>query len=44
MSYDIRFGVKVDGMNGYIAVIDKPDGCARIPHWATCPFAEDFRR
>lgn len=25
MSYDIRFGVKVDGMDGYIAVIDKPE-------------------
>ena len=25
MSYDIRFGVKVEGMNGYIAVIDEPD-------------------
>lgn len=25
MSYDIRFGVKVEGMNGYIAVIDAPD-------------------
>ena len=24
MSYDIRFGVKVEGMDGYIAVIDKP--------------------
>lgn len=21
-----------------------PDGLARIPHWATCPYAEDFRR
>jgi len=21
-----------------------PDGLARIPHWATCPFADDFRR
>lgn len=25
MSYDIRFGVKVDGMNGYIATIDEPE-------------------
>ena len=25
MSYDIRFGVKVDGMDGYIAVIDRPE-------------------
>lgn len=25
MSYDIRFGVKVEGMDGYIAVIDEPD-------------------
>lgn len=25
MSYDIRFGVKVEGMNGYIAVIDMPE-------------------
>ena len=25
MSYDIRFGVKVEGMNGYIAVIDEPE-------------------
>lgn len=25
MSYDIRFGVKVDGMNGYVAVIDEPE-------------------
>lgn len=25
MSYDIRFGVKVDGMDGYIAVIDMPE-------------------
>ena len=25
MSYDIRFGVKVEEMNGYIAVIDEPD-------------------
>lgn len=24
MSYDIRFGVKVDGMNDYIAIIDAP--------------------
>ena len=22
----------------------KPDGLARIPHWATCPFADSFRR
>lgn len=21
-----------------------PDGLARIPHWATCPFADEFRR
>lgn len=21
-----------------------PDGLARIPHWATCPYAEDFRK
>lgn len=20
-----------------------PDGIARIPHWATCPYADDFR-
>lgn len=25
MSYDIRFGVRVDGMDGYIAVIDEPE-------------------
>lgn len=25
MSYDIRFGVKVEGMDGYIATIDKPE-------------------
>ena len=25
MSYDIRFGVKVEGMNGYIAIIDRPE-------------------
>jgi hypothetical protein len=25
MSYDVRFGVKVEGMNGYIAVLDAPD-------------------
>ena len=25
MSYDIRFGVKVEGMNGYVAVIDEPE-------------------
>ena len=25
MSYDIRFGVKVEGMNGYIATIDEPE-------------------
>lgn len=24
MSYDVRFGVKVEGMNGYIAVTDEP--------------------
>lgn len=24
MSYDVRFGVKVDGMNGHIVVIDEP--------------------
>lgn len=22
----------------------QPDGLARIPHWATCPYAEDFRK
>ena len=22
----------------------KPDGLARIPHWATCPFADKYRR
>ena len=22
----------------------RPTGCARIPHWATCPYADDFRR
>ena len=22
----------------------EPDGLARIPHWATCPFADEFRR
>ena len=22
----------------------RPDGVARIPHWATCPYADDFRR
>lgn len=21
-----------------------PDGMARIPHWATCPYAKDFKR
>jgi hypothetical protein len=21
-----------------------PTGMARIPHWATCPFADEFRR
>ena len=21
-----------------------PTGAARIPHWATCPFAKDFKR
>ena len=21
-----------------------PDGRARTPHWATCPYADDFRR
>ena len=21
-----------------------PDGLARIPHWATCPYADDFRK
>lgn len=25
MSYDIRFGVKVEGMDGYIAVIGEPE-------------------
>lgn len=25
MSYDIRFGVKVEGMGGYIAIIDEPE-------------------
>lgn len=25
MSYDIRFGVKVEGMNGYVAEIDEPE-------------------
>ena len=25
MSYDIRFGVKVEGMDGYVAVIDEPE-------------------
>ena len=25
MSYDVRIGVKVEGMNGYIAVIDQPE-------------------
>lgn len=25
MSYDVRFGVKVEGMDGYIAVIDRPE-------------------
>lgn len=25
MSYDIRFGVKVEGMNGYVATIDEPE-------------------
>ena len=24
MSYDIRFGVKVEGMDGYIATVDEP--------------------
>ena len=22
----------------------EPDGLARIPHWATCPYADDFRK
>ena len=22
----------------------KPDGLARKPHWATCPYANEFRR
>lgn len=22
----------------------RPDGLARIPHWASCPYAEEFRR
>lgn len=22
----------------------EPTGLARIPHWATCPFADEFRR
>lgn len=22
----------------------KPDGLGRIPHWATCPYADDFRK
>jgi len=21
-----------------------PDGLARIPHWASCPYADDFRK
>lgn len=21
-----------------------PTGMARVPHWATCPFADDFRK
>lgn len=25
MSYDVRLGVKVEGMNGYIATIDEPE-------------------
>ena len=25
MSYDLQFGVKVEGMDGYIAVIDEPE-------------------
>lgn len=25
MSYDVRIGVKVEGMNGYVAVIDEPE-------------------
>ena len=25
MSYDVRFGVKVEGMNDYIATIDEPE-------------------
>lgn len=25
MSYDVRLGVKVEGMNGYIATIDQPE-------------------
>lgn len=25
MSYDIRFGVKVEGMDGYVATIDEPE-------------------
>lgn len=22
----------------------EPDGLAHIPHWATCPYSDDFRR
>ena len=22
----------------------KPDGLARIPHWATCPYSDKFRK
>lgn len=25
-------------------VDDEPDGLARVPHWATCPNAGDFRK
>ena len=30
--------------DGDLAPGEFPTGLARIPHWATCPFADDFRR
>jgi len=28
----------------YLEFDGKPTGMARIPHWATCPNADDFRK
>lgn len=27
----------------FFSADDKPTGMAREPHWATCPFAEEFK-